>query len=136
MLIVQDGKLLLVQETKAEAAGKWGVPGGQLEAGETLEQCAIRECLEETGLSVTQAQLIAIAHKPMTSHGNSVVRFFYLTTAVTPTSQPEFDSQYFDRAAFEAASAADLIRGQDVIWLAAAVFSGQLPATLAVKTFE
>lgn len=30
----------------------WGLPGGKLDPGETLSQCAFRECLEETGLKL------------------------------------------------------------------------------------
>jgi len=34
--------------------GKWDLPKGKLDAGETLEQCAVREVGEETGLSAIQ----------------------------------------------------------------------------------
>ena len=43
------GQILLQQRS----SGKWGLPGGLLEIGETLEETAIREVKEETGLVVT-----------------------------------------------------------------------------------
>ena len=40
------------------SSGTWGLPGGLLEVGETLEQTAIREVFEETGLTIEELKLI------------------------------------------------------------------------------
>jgi len=47
--VVNDGKILLVCEAKGTFAGKWGLPKGYVEAGETPESAVARELLEETG---------------------------------------------------------------------------------------
>lgn len=47
-----DGSLLLVRRGKAPQRDRWTVPGGSVEAGETLEQAAAREVFEETGARV------------------------------------------------------------------------------------
>lgn len=52
-IIVHDGALLLVQRGAAPGKGKWAVPGGRVEFGETLRATVAREVLEETGLTVT-----------------------------------------------------------------------------------
>lgn len=46
------GRLLVVRRARAPAAGRWSVPGGRVEVGESDEQAVAREVLEETGLHV------------------------------------------------------------------------------------
>jgi ADP-ribose pyrophosphatase YjhB (NUDIX family) len=50
---VVDGSLLLVRRAKDPQAGRWTIPGGHVEPGETLASAVEREMLEETGLRVT-----------------------------------------------------------------------------------
>lgn len=51
------GRLLLLQRP----SGEWDLPGGHLEPGESCEQTARRELLEETGLEVGRLELLGIA---------------------------------------------------------------------------
>lgn len=50
--IVRDGKVLVVRRALAPARGLYTLPGGVVEAGETLLQAAAREVREETGLAI------------------------------------------------------------------------------------
>lgn len=51
--VEQDGKFLMLKKAdKLFGGGKWNAPGGKVKEGETLEQCAMRETLEETGLNI------------------------------------------------------------------------------------
>ncbi len=49
--IVRDGRVLLVRRGRQPAKGLYAFPGGRVEPGETLEEAARRELLEETGLT-------------------------------------------------------------------------------------
>ena len=48
--LVRKNDLLLIQRARAPMEGLWTLPGGRMEPGETLEQCAQREIKEELGL--------------------------------------------------------------------------------------
>lgn len=51
-VIVDRGRLLLVRRRVAEGSLSWQLPAGAVEPGESGEQAAVRETLEETGLTV------------------------------------------------------------------------------------
>jgi 8-oxo-dGTP diphosphatase len=57
VLVVRDGHVLLGRRLGSHGAGTWSAPGGSLEFGESIEQCARRELLEETGLEIGPVEL-------------------------------------------------------------------------------
>jgi 8-oxo-dGTP diphosphatase len=51
-VVIRDGKVLLIKRGVAPSRGLWAIPGGSLKLGETLQQGAEREILEETGVTI------------------------------------------------------------------------------------
>lgn len=56
-----DGQVLLGLRKSSHGAGEWSFPGGHLEFGETMQEAAKREVMEETGLLVDDISLISVA---------------------------------------------------------------------------
>jgi ADP-ribose pyrophosphatase YjhB (NUDIX family) len=59
-VIVSDGRVLLVKRGTEPARGRWSIPGGLIELGESLSQAIVREVHEETGLQVEPVELVEI----------------------------------------------------------------------------
>jgi ADP-ribose pyrophosphatase YjhB (NUDIX family) len=53
-----DEKILLIKRNTVPFKGYWGLPGGRMDLGETIEQTVVRECKEETGLDVSTVNKI------------------------------------------------------------------------------
>jgi 8-oxo-dGTP diphosphatase len=59
-IIIEEGRVVLVKRGHPPLEGKWSIPGGVLEVGETLRKAVVREALEETGLSVEPGELLGV----------------------------------------------------------------------------
>jgi 8-oxo-dGTP diphosphatase len=59
-VIIQDGKIALIKRGNEPSKGKWTIPGGLVELGESLEAAVIRETKEETLLDVENPKLIDV----------------------------------------------------------------------------
>ena len=59
-VLIRDGKVLLIRRGKPPLYGRWVVPGGTVELGESLEQALVREMREETGLEVVPLEVLTV----------------------------------------------------------------------------
>ena len=59
-VVVHEGRVLLIRRGKEPMKGRWTLPGGALELGETLAEGTVREVQEETGLIVEPVELVEL----------------------------------------------------------------------------
>lgn len=64
-VLERDGKYLLVQEAKKMCYGKWNIPAGHLDVGETIFEAAKREIKEESGLDVELTGVCQIGNRKL-----------------------------------------------------------------------
>jgi ADP-ribose pyrophosphatase len=91
--------VLLVQRANPPAQGRWAIPGGSVQLGETLQQAAEREIMEETGV-VIRAEDPIMVFDVIERDNRGGIRFHYVIV--------DLSAQYVDgepRAADDAADA-------------------------------
>ena len=59
-LILRDERMLLVKRSKEPSKGKWSIPGGRLELGETISEAVMREVLEECDVQIEIVRVIDV----------------------------------------------------------------------------
>jgi ADP-ribose pyrophosphatase YjhB (NUDIX family) len=98
-LIERDGKILLIQENHYPDAGKWNMPAGKLDLGESPIDAVKREVYEESGLEFTPTALLSIhsVHRKDIVQGDlrevHPIRIFFLGEASGEVSLEHGDSR-------------------------------------------
>ena len=76
--IVRAGKVLLVRRARAPSSGLYSLPGGVVEAGETLHEAVMREIREETGITIEPIGLAGFREAIVRDRENRVERHFVI----------------------------------------------------------
>ena len=80
---MHDGRLLLIRRADDPGRGLWSVPGGRVEAGETLAEAVVREVREEAGLEVVCDRFLGWVERIDEAHHFVILDF--AVTALDPS---------------------------------------------------
>ena len=88
--VIRDGQILLIDKKTGLGKGKVNGPGGKVEKGESPKDCAVRECQEELGITVSMLQYCG-QHRFQFVDGYSIHVWVYRTSDFegTPTESRE-----------------------------------------------
>jgi 8-oxo-dGTP diphosphatase len=85
-LAVDHGRLLCIRRGHGPGAGLWSLPGGRVEAGETLHEAVVREVMEETGLEVVVDRFVGYVER--IGEGYHFVILDFGVTLLDPGTDP------------------------------------------------
>ena len=77
VVVVHRSSVLLVKRGQEPSRGLWSIPGGLIELGESLEEAARREVMEETGIQVRIEKLLGVANN-IVQDDEGKTRFHYV----------------------------------------------------------
>ena len=96
-VVERDGRFLMVRERdKTSGEEVINQPAGHVEAGETLQEAALRETLEETGWQVELTGLLGFNHYRSPHNGKTYYRVSFIARPVAPVAGAELDSDIID----------------------------------------
>ena len=76
-VVLDESRVLLVKRGKAPALGKWSLPGGLVDLGETTREAVVREVAEECRLRVTVAGVAGVVDRVIRDEAGRI-RYHYV----------------------------------------------------------
>ncbi len=114
-VVVTDGALLLVRRGQPPEEGRWSIPGGRVEDGETPADAVVRETFEETGLAVRCGGFLGWVDRVGPGHHFVILDFLAEpsvdVTGVRPEVRAGGDAAEVAWVALAEVAAADLVSG-------------------------
>jgi len=111
-------QILLIQRNQPPAMGFWSIPGGKLEAGESLAEACKREIKEETGLDTDVKHIVAVVERRIEGFHYVIIDYLALLVA-EESSQPIAQSDVSEArwVSLEHLGDYDLVAGlAEIIW--------------------
>ncbi|MBE2223385.1 MAG: NUDIX hydrolase [Anaerolineae bacterium] len=101
VLVVENGRLLLVRRAMNPRKGKWSIPAGFVDSGEDPQETAVREALEETNLEIVITGLEDVIFNDYGKSGEAGASIFIIYQAKLMGGQLQAgddadDARFFD----------------------------------------
>jgi len=93
VLIRRDDGYVFVKRRNEPYRGHWAIPGGLVEYGETVEEAAIREVKEETGLEVKLIRLVGVYSDPTRDPRGHYITIAFRAEAVSGELKAATDAE-------------------------------------------
>lgn len=114
VLPVKGDAILLVRQYRLLVNGlSWEIPGGRIEPGETPQEAAIRECLEETGVRCGELRALAGYHPGMDVFCNPT--YLYYSRDIREAGAAAHQGETVEKAWFPLARALDMVLSMQIV---------------------
>jgi 8-oxo-dGTP diphosphatase len=127
-LVVRDDTLLVVRMSYGPSVGRWMIPGGLLDPGETLDSAVAREVLEETGITAQPVGIVGIRSRSDGPNTDNYVLWLLEPLAGEPTA----DEHEIEEARYMPFT--EIAEREDVVYLVKYLAARLADNTLTVHT--
>ncbi|MEW6010094.1 MAG: NUDIX hydrolase [Euryarchaeota archaeon] len=101
VIICPDDCIIMIKRKNNPYKGFWALPGGFVEYGERVEEAALREAWEETGLNIELNQLLGVYSNPNRDPRAHVVTICYMAQFVSGELKAASDAQEVSKFTLE-----------------------------------
>ncbi len=93
-IVMRGNEILLARRSmRLSEGGKWCLPGGYMDMGESARDAARREVKEETGWDIDSLQLFGINDSPTRPDPRQTVDFIYIAEATAQTGETDWETE-------------------------------------------
>ena len=92
-IIIEDNKVILIKRLNNPFKDHWAIPGGVVEYGEKVEDAAVREAKEETGLDIELTKLVGVYSDPDRDPRGHTVTVAFLSKIIGGTLKSDSDAK-------------------------------------------
>lgn len=92
-IIINDNKVVLIKRLNNPYENHWAIPGGFVEYGEKVEDAAVREAKEETGLDIELTKLVGVYSDPNRDPRGHTVTVAYTAKIIGGTLKSDSDAK-------------------------------------------
>ena len=100
-ICIRNGEILFVKHNYGVSKGKWTLPGGYVELGESLSRAIEREVFEETGIETRATSIVALRHMVDEKKNRGLISDLYIVYRLEyKRGQPSSNSEEISESKF------------------------------------
>jgi len=121
---LSDGRVLVTQRARGPGIGIWSMPGGVVEAGETLTEALVREIQEETALTIKPVTLAGHREVVVRDRDGRALRHFVILCFASRwiAGEPQLNEELSDARWLKLAELSELKTTEGLAEIVAAAF--------------